>query len=70
MAKPFFSFFTGLDSPLFRLDAYLQAILVDFVALLHRPLQSTVEHQVDAVDGGSAQPFVLILSDVYSAALQ
>ena len=38
--------------------------------LLHRTVQSTVEHQVDAVDGGGTQSSVLILSDMYSAALQ
>ena len=38
--------------------------------LLHSPVQGTVEHQVDTADGGGAQPLVLVLSDVYSAALQ
>ena len=38
--------------------------------LLHRTVQCAVEHQVDAVDGGGAQPLILVLSDMYSAALQ
>ena len=38
--------------------------------LLHRTVQGTVEHQVDAVDGGGTQSSVLIFSNMYSAALQ
>ena len=36
--------------------------------LLHSPVQGTVEHQVDAVDGGGAESFALVLSNVDSAA--
>lgn len=38
--------------------------------LLYCPIQGTVEHQVDAAHGGSAESLVLVLCDVYSAALQ
>ena len=50
-------------------NAVLRGVPLD-QPLLHGPVQGTVEHQVDAADGGGAQALVLVLSDVYSAALQ
>ena len=50
-------------------DAVLGGVAGD-QPLLHRPVKRTVEHQVDAAHGGGAQSLVLVLSDVYSAALQ
>ena len=58
-----------LQLPGFWDDAVLTGVPGD-QPLLHRPLQSTVEHQMDAVDGGGAQSLILVFSDVYSAALQ
>ena len=48
-------------------DAVLAGIAGD-ESLLHRPAQSDVEHQVDAVDCGSAESFALALSNLDSAA--
>ena len=47
-------------------DAVLAGIAGD-ESLLHRPAQSDVEHQVDAVDCGSAESFALALSNLDSA---
>ena len=58
-----------LQLPGLGYDAVLAGIAGD-EPFLHRTVQGTVEHQVDTVDGGGAQSLVLVLSDMYSAALQ
>ena len=47
-------------------DAVLAGIAGD-ESLLHRPVQSDVEHQVDAANSGGTESVALVLSDVDSA---
>ena len=50
-----------------RCDAILGRIAED-QALFYGTVQCVVEHQVQAADGGAAESFALVLSNVYSAA--